>query len=482
MTARGKRSTGSLSLRRILEASRQVEDAEADAPSLAHAFVPQTSTTPSRQFEDVVTAGILPEDIVDDLFLHYHEHLNPLTGLLDRDLHTPAYVRQKSAILFTTVLAVATKVALSNLYPPVLKYVRSLLGQAFEYGTNDVELVQALALYSFWAPPTDGTALRKLSYAIRSAIELGLERHAKRPLGSDVRETLNRERTWLFLTVLDHRFTTQRKRPRMIADEHRADPMPWLLEHTPVGSVSQDAVNVGLVQFSRLVDLFDVAVSPDDATSLRLLAHFEREAQDWREAWLGVAAPIKPHPAQAALFRCYHGILLFEHSEAQLYLAIKRSTEPALAFSKSVKAATSALDVITREIDAMHFAYDTMWVGGSSLAVWLAQNSSALEEAQASLAGFRDVAARCAEGPQQIAGYVLRMLDSLLARENLTVAVAPHVTASLGVPAWYGAGVHEAPASIIPDLGAPSGDGFLATMQPFDDALWSSLFPLLGQT
>ncbi|KAG8710033.1 hypothetical protein FRC08_017703, partial [Ceratobasidium sp. 394] len=58
----------------------------------------------SDDYDDPVTAGIIPPDAVRVLFNFYHESLNPVIALLDPALHTAAYVRARSSVLFTAIL------------------------------------------------------------------------------------------------------------------------------------------------------------------------------------------------------------------------------------------------------------------------------------------------------------------------------------------------------------------------------------------
>lgn len=127
-------------------------------------------------------------------------HLNPMTSLLDPELHTAAFCRSRSAILFTAILTVSAKVCLPVLHGPALKHAKALLGQAFEAGTNNLELVQALATLVFWQDPTDDSGARKLAYAVRCAFELGIHKRGPRPLPQgevERRHFLNPERTWI---------------------------------------------------------------------------------------------------------------------------------------------------------------------------------------------------------------------------------------------------------------------------------------------
>lgn len=235
-------------------------------------------------------------------------HLNPMTSLLDPELHTAAFCRSRSAILFTAILTVSAKVCLPVLHQPALKHAKLLLGQAFEAGTNNLELVQALATLVFWQDPTDDSGARKLAYAIRCAFELGIHKRGPRPLPEDELERrlfLNPERTWICaplslgvvgckrlmpyyadLTIADHRFSTQRGLPKMISNDFRGDAVPWLLEHDSARFCPHEVGLAPLLELGRLLDIFAVLISPEDGSpSVELMRSLERNVEAWRGKW-----------------------------------------------------------------------------------------------------------------------------------------------------------------------------------------------------
>jgi hypothetical protein len=165
---------------------------------------PSTKSTISLRCEGFTPCDQKGIGIADSTSGSYFTHLNPMTSLLDpvhphfphakgrrlttashQVLHTVEFCRSRSAFLYTAILTVATKVAHPAIYPACLKYARTLQGQAFEYGVNNLELVQAMATLVFWSDATDDTGARKLAYCIRGAFDLGLHRRATRPLPVD---------------------------------------------------------------------------------------------------------------------------------------------------------------------------------------------------------------------------------------------------------------------------------------------------------
>ena len=127
-------------------------------------------------------------------------------AVLDPVLHSPA-VRHRSSLLYTSIIAVTSKITRPAIYPPVLALANKMLGQAVEYGHCDIETVQSFILLTHWKKPDDATSWRRVGYAIRMGLELRLNVRGARPLPIDereAREVLNKERVWLVLLIADY--------------------------------------------------------------------------------------------------------------------------------------------------------------------------------------------------------------------------------------------------------------------------------------
>ncbi|KAL8280244.1 hypothetical protein RQP46_007358 [Phenoliferia psychrophenolica] len=130
----------------------------------------------------------------------YFDKLNYMISILDPHLHTSSFCRQVSLPLFTTILAVAAKVARPQLYPDLVDSANRQVAQGFLCGVSNIEFVQTLSILTFWKPAEDGRGWSRIGYAIRLAYELRLNRKASRPLPQDedaARKILNKERTWI---------------------------------------------------------------------------------------------------------------------------------------------------------------------------------------------------------------------------------------------------------------------------------------------
>ena len=240
----------------------------------------------------------------------YFLHQNALTSLLDPVLHTVDFVRH-DAFLFSAILAVAAKMASPELYPPAIKHTRKLLGQAFEHGTLSVELVQAIATVVFFVDADDTSGARKLAYAIRGASELSLfKRIGAYPQDTmEARKVLNRERTFIYLMIADHRFSTQRSLPRMIPPEQRKqDTNTWIHQHVLSCPCPSEAGLAPLGGMAKLLDLYEVLVTPSRASEgpdELVLACLETEFASWVGDWAGEQTRIHLQPVQTKFIRLY---------------------------------------------------------------------------------------------------------------------------------------------------------------------------------
>lgn len=161
-------------------------------------------------------------------------------GLLSVEFHTPQLVASRSPFLFTCICAVASKFYTKKpeLYPKIMSAAHELGVGTLRSSYKSVEVIQGFLLLSTWSQPSlryeedrswmySGIGmLLRLSFpsiadgrtAIRMGQELGLFRKREAVVPDDVddatrlqfqRETLNRERTWLYTFVVDRSMAAQ---------------------------------------------------------------------------------------------------------------------------------------------------------------------------------------------------------------------------------------------------------------------------------
>lgn len=82
-------------------------------------------------------------------------------------VHTLQYLRTTSTVLFSTVLASASRFVRKDLHPLLLSYAQTILDRALTSGAADIGLIQSLMISTYWKDPADTSAWRKIGMAIR---------------------------------------------------------------------------------------------------------------------------------------------------------------------------------------------------------------------------------------------------------------------------------------------------------------------------
>ncbi|GAA5903357.1 hypothetical protein JCM8208_001897 [Rhodotorula glutinis] len=157
---------------------------------------------------DVVTLGILTLAEAESLFAFFFNepNLNRFIILFDKYLHTLAFVRSTSTVLFAALLAVSAKFARPDLYPALLANAQQLIGRGIVEARASVGLIQAILTLTYWKAPTDMSAWLRVGIAIRMALQLDLQVGRTGPLPADEHEArliLDLERTWHVLVCFD---------------------------------------------------------------------------------------------------------------------------------------------------------------------------------------------------------------------------------------------------------------------------------------
>jgi hypothetical protein len=155
----------------------------------------------------------------------YFDHLHHVAGILDPCLHTVAYVRQRSALLFNSVCSVAAQFVQGQaaLCRRLNRHNEGLIVHIISQSCKSIEIVQGLIVYCSWLSPSprmiDELTFTYLTIAVSMAFELGLSLPTRAgsmspsnlPSSSSTadmqgghnRLVRNRERCWLTLFVYD---------------------------------------------------------------------------------------------------------------------------------------------------------------------------------------------------------------------------------------------------------------------------------------
>lgn len=119
-------------------------------------FTPPPNLTPVPVgLNDPITAGIVSEKEVQDLFDLVFLRLNPFINMFDPTLHTISYVRSRCPFLFTTLVMAGCKFFRPEKFKECQKLAQEYAIRAFSEGWKRVEVVQAFACLTYWKDPTD---------------------------------------------------------------------------------------------------------------------------------------------------------------------------------------------------------------------------------------------------------------------------------------------------------------------------------------
>ncbi|KGO50718.1 Short-chain dehydrogenase/reductase SDR [Penicillium expansum] len=136
---------------------------------------------------DPVDLGLVTMDEACYLFPVYFVRLHPVNGILDPTFHTPDFVRSRSALLFTWILALTAQFdhGSASLAKRLRLHGEKLSKHVHTSGYKSVEIVQGYYISLLSATPAETLAQERswlyTMYALGVAAELGLDQdsHAK---------------------------------------------------------------------------------------------------------------------------------------------------------------------------------------------------------------------------------------------------------------------------------------------------------------
>ncbi|CBQ73152.1 conserved hypothetical protein [Sporisorium reilianum SRZ2] len=249
-------------------------DSSDDAPYLAlpsTSFSPVFGTSASYAASGLASAGsVSPAGMASSVYydvVHMHAvswtdacylyslyltQLNPIAALLEPSVHTVQYTREQSPILFSTVLAIASRLFRPALHAACHAAAAAVLKFASSRQLCSVDHIHALIVGAVWAAPGDATRAEALAAAVAYAYELGLPlcfqagmavSAATKPYtpplpvhlqaGHHTATLRVQQRTWLQLCLLeaaqqcDARRTPLQKRADLIAAADFPDVKTW---------------------------------------------------------------------------------------------------------------------------------------------------------------------------------------------------------------------------------------------------------------
>ncbi|KAG8710609.1 hypothetical protein FRC09_021017 [Ceratobasidium sp. 395] len=160
---------------------------------------------------DILLGKHLGAQDANRLFENFMQNWNHGLGLLDRRLHSPRTLLQRCPLLFTVVLAIASRDDRQRpeLHELLMKHAKLSAGGALTDGWKSADTVQALLLMGSYPPPVRRFEEDRTSLFIGMAIRMAIDR--KLYLASQVNaesdperdELANHIRTWRACMLLD---------------------------------------------------------------------------------------------------------------------------------------------------------------------------------------------------------------------------------------------------------------------------------------
>ncbi|KAJ6020447.1 transcriptional regulator family: Fungal Specific TF [Penicillium herquei] len=132
---------------------------------------------------DPIDLGLITVEEAHHLFPIYFTRLHPINGILDPILHTPEFVRSRSALLFTWVLALTAQFdhGCASIAKRLRLHGEKLSRHVHTCGFKSVEIVQGYYISLLSATPADTLAEERswlyTMYAFGVAAELGLDQY-----------------------------------------------------------------------------------------------------------------------------------------------------------------------------------------------------------------------------------------------------------------------------------------------------------------
>ncbi|GFZ49822.1 hypothetical protein JCM24511_07225 [Saitozyma sp. JCM 24511] len=240
-------------------------------PSMAANATSAGAKSQRYEQEDPVNLSVLSLVEAESLVRQFHEHLNPLIAVLDSRLHTTKYLRESSTILFTSVLAAASKFYRKDLHHVLMSHAKTIVDRAVIAGAEDTALVQSLMVLIYWKEPTDTSAWRKIGWAIRMGFQFHWHLPRLRPLPEDelaARQVLDSERTWI---CFDRGFSTTFNLPPTIRPHQIGDVRDWAQDHPQW----LNSIDTHLVCIIECGSLFSCIVGLTPLRGMRLKEHWQ---------------------------------------------------------------------------------------------------------------------------------------------------------------------------------------------------------------
>ncbi|KAL1680452.1 hypothetical protein EV122DRAFT_262161 [Schizophyllum commune] len=192
--------------------------------------------TGNSQDGDPILMSYVTSSEAENLFRVFYTDVNPmLICAIDPVIYTLEHTRATSIPLFTTILAVAARFELPDVYLRLRQLAENQISRIWTPDTSPtLEHILAYLILAAYRPLEDTAAYRQMGLVVRLAYELGLHRAPKGP-EKHSRAQRSRERAWFALTSFDELVRRRRGLPAREASAGR-DAYAWWREGRDAGT------------------------------------------------------------------------------------------------------------------------------------------------------------------------------------------------------------------------------------------------------
>ncbi|BGP51672.1 hypothetical protein JCM10450v2_007622 [Rhodotorula kratochvilovae] len=260
---------------------------------------------------DPIDLRILTEQEAQLLWTFFFEHLNRFIILFDKYLHTLAFVRRNSTVLFASILAVSAKFSRPDIYPQLLANAQQLVGRGIVEARASVGLVQSILALIYWKEPMDGSSWLRTGIAIRMGYQLDLHVTRTSPLPDDEHEArliMDIERTWHVLVAFDGTYLLHSGdeddgfHQTYMVPHSRINIQKWL-EETKAYGVTDDIEQGAAFEWLKVLRLSKDIANSRPMQARALASHLQGMLEATYHRYLDPASPHSLHSDRRAVLK-----------------------------------------------------------------------------------------------------------------------------------------------------------------------------------
>ncbi|KAJ8097665.1 hypothetical protein POJ06DRAFT_270467 [Lipomyces tetrasporus] len=178
---------------------------------------------------DPIDLNLISHPSAQFLFEGFYKHFNCLVGLLDPELHTFSYTRQRSSLLFSSILTISSRIFRPESHLLLREHSESLLGKVLLACDSAIENIWSIVCMYYWKEVGDSRGYTLVGFALRMAVSTKWNKtrrrcafdrgEASKSAESEVqvRQRRDKDRLWLALGNIDRTSSYFTDRPLFLA-------------------------------------------------------------------------------------------------------------------------------------------------------------------------------------------------------------------------------------------------------------------------